>query len=230
MTGGSGASSSNRRPRLAGEERRPEPRRRLSPEERRRQLLEHGLQAFTARPYGEVTVADVAKEAGVSEALVFSYFGDKETFYRESILAGLAFASAASDPDPGLGARERFRTGLDGYVRLVERFPLAIPHVNQGGPAADPEIQAAVERARGKVVDRVVGRIGIPDPPQDLRRATRLWLTFVETSTVEWVNRRDVDRDELLEEQIVVFRSLVTRVLGLPADPRPESLGPPLIP
>jgi len=205
-------------------------RRRLTRDERRRELLEHGLRAFTTRPYSEVTVAEVAAEAGASEGLVFRYFGDKKNFYRQSILAGLAFAAEASDPDPQLGPGERFRTGLDGYVRLVELFPLAIPHVNQGGPAADPEIQAAVGEARARVADRIVGRMGIESPPAALRRVTRLWLTFVEASTVEWVNRREVEREELLEEQIAVFRVLAARVLGLPPEPSAEGAPPPFIP
>lgn len=205
-------------------------RRRLSQEDRRRELLEHGLRAFTARPYNEVKVAEIAAAAGASEGLVFRYFGDKRSFYRESIRAGLALAAEASDPDPELPPTERFLTGLDRYVAGVERFPLAIPHVIQGGPAADPEIQAEVEATYRRVTERIVARMGLDDPPAELLRAVRTWLTFVQVSTVEWIDRRDVSRDELLRGQVTVFRALAAEALGLPPEPTPPGASPPLIP
>ncbi|MDQ2621502.1 MAG: TetR/AcrR family transcriptional regulator [Actinomycetota bacterium] len=205
-------------------------RRRLSQEDRRRELLEFGLRAFTTRPYNEVKVADIAAEAGASEGLVFRYFGDKRNFYRESIRAGLALATEASDPDPVGTATERFHEGLDRYVALLENFPYAIPHVMQGGPAADPEIQAEAEQAHRQVAARIVTRMKVPDPPARLEGAVRLWLTFVQVSSAEWIREPQVDREELLLNQIAVFRGMMADVLGVPPEPTPEGGTPPLLP
>lgn len=209
---------------------RPAARRRLSQEERRGELLEHGLRAFTTRPYNEVKVAEIAADAGASEGLVFRYFGDKRSFYRESIRAGLALATEASDPDPTGTATERFREGLDAYVALLERFPYAIPHVMQGGPAADPEIQAEAEEAHQRVATRIVARMEVPDPPERLFRAVRTWLTFVQVSSAEWIRHREGDRDELLRSQIAVFRGMAADVLGVEPRPTPDGGPPPLLP
>lgn len=210
---------------------RPAPsRRRLSQEERRRELLAYGLRAFTTRPYNEVKVAEIAAEAGASEGLVFRYFGDKRSFYRESIRAGLELATEASDPDPSGTPTERFLHGLDGYVTLLERFPYAIPHVMQGGPAADPEIQTEVEQAHLRVAARIVSRMEVPDPPARLAGAVRMWLTFVQVSSAEWIRDPRFSRDELLQNQIAVFRGMMADVLGVPPEPTPEGGPPPLLP
>lgn len=175
-------------------------------------------------------VAEIAAAAGASEGLVFRYFGDKRNFYRESIRAGLALATAASDPDPSKSASERFYEGLDAYVALLEQFPYAVPHVMQGGPAADPEIQAEAERAHRAVAARIVARMEVPDPPDRLEGAVRLWLTFVQVSSAEWLRDPAITREELLQNQIAVFRGLMADVLGVTPEPSPEGAPPPLIP
>lgn len=55
------------------------PRRRMQPEDRRAQLLDHGLQVFARLGIGRASHAEIAREAGVSVATVFNYFPTRET-------------------------------------------------------------------------------------------------------------------------------------------------------
>jgi AcrR family transcriptional regulator len=205
-------------------------RRRLAPDERRRELLAQGLLAFSRRPYEEVTVAEIAEAAGASEGLVFRYFGDKRSFYVEAIRAALAMAQEASDPGPGLPPRERFEQGLRSFVDLVSRFPYAVPHVLLGGPAAEPGLREEIETAREAVAKRVIERMGVADPGPRLRWAVRAWMLFVQDSTTTWLERPEISREELLEIQIVSFRAVAANALGV--DPVPSEPGspPPLLP
>ncbi|MFN0093033.1 MAG: TetR/AcrR family transcriptional regulator [Acidimicrobiales bacterium] len=52
-------------------------RRRLTPDQRRAQIVDAAARVFARRDPGEVTFEEIAAEAGVSRALVYNYFGDK---------------------------------------------------------------------------------------------------------------------------------------------------------
>lgn len=205
-------------------------RRRLEPAERRLELLREGLRAFTTRPYEEVTVAGIAAGAGASEGLVYRYFGDKRSFYLESIRTALDLAAEASDPDPELPPRERFEQGLRGFIEAVERFPYAVPHVLQGGPAADPEVRAEVDAAIEGVAARIIERMQVEDPPELLGWAVRAWIMFVQVSTAQWLEDRAISRERLFELQIVSFRAAAAHALGIEPAPTPEEGPPPWLP
>ncbi|MBI2710086.1 MAG: TetR/AcrR family transcriptional regulator [Actinobacteria bacterium] len=59
-------------------------RKRLDPEIRRQSILDAAERVFASRPIGEVTFEEVADAAGVSRALLYNYFGD-----RQGLLAAL---------------------------------------------------------------------------------------------------------------------------------------------
>ncbi|MDX5454685.1 MAG: TetR/AcrR family transcriptional regulator, partial [Rhodococcus sp. (in: high G+C Gram-positive bacteria)] len=58
-----------------------EKRRRLPPEERKRQLVAIGLQELATRPIHALSVDRVAEIAGISRGLLFRYFPTKQDFY-----------------------------------------------------------------------------------------------------------------------------------------------------
>ena len=62
-------------------------RRRLSPEDRRSELLDLGADVFGQRPYDEVRIDEIAERAGVSRALMYHYFPDKRAFFAAVVRA-----------------------------------------------------------------------------------------------------------------------------------------------
>ena len=82
---------------------------RLAVDERRAQLLELGLRLFGTRPYDEVSIDDIAADAGVSKGLLYHYFGSKRAFYVATVqhaAAVLLEALTSVDQDlPGGGGR-----------------------------------------------------------------------------------------------------------------------------
>ena len=54
---------------------------RLDVDERRRRLLELGADLFTRFAYDELSMAKIAKEAGISKALLYHYFPSKEAYF-----------------------------------------------------------------------------------------------------------------------------------------------------
>ena len=62
----------------------PEKRRRTS-DETRKLIIEAAGKAFATRPYRDITLKDIAEEAGVSAPLIIKYFGSKEQLYEELV-------------------------------------------------------------------------------------------------------------------------------------------------
>lgn len=58
-------------------------RKRLSPEQRREEILAAAQRVFVAHDPSAVTFEEIAAEAGVSRALVYNYFGDKGSLLAE---------------------------------------------------------------------------------------------------------------------------------------------------
>ena len=102
---------------------------RMSGTDRRDQLLEIARERFAERGY-RATTAEVARAAGVSEALVIKHFGSKEDLFRAAVAAPLverleaALAEAKEREQAARGAtpREHLRNlrefGAD-WIRLV---------------------------------------------------------------------------------------------------------------
>lgn len=59
----------------------PPPRTRLSAPERRRELLEAALRVFSHGSYAGATTAEIARQAGVSEPILYRHFVSKRSLY-----------------------------------------------------------------------------------------------------------------------------------------------------
>lgn len=59
--------------------------RRMSKEERRKQILESALKVFIKKGYNGATTQEIAKAAGVSEVTLFRYFSSKQEIFMEGI-------------------------------------------------------------------------------------------------------------------------------------------------
>jgi AcrR family transcriptional regulator len=188
---------------------------RLEPAERRRLLLDAAADLFTTRPYAAVSMADVARAAGVSKPLVFRYFGDKRSLFLAALQGVVDQLRLAAEADAALPASERFRGALHGYLDVIERYPHALSSFDNGEAGRDPDVRALVDGVNEQLTEMIVARLGVDEPPARLRQAVRTWLVFVRTSTVEWLQRDELRREHLVELQIATFRAAVAEALGL---------------
>ena len=167
---------------------------------RRDRLLEVGRRHFLARPYEEVSLDDIASEAGVSHGLLFHYFSNKRGFYREALRSFLERRPVVAHLDPGLEGRDRLRAGLEEHLDLVEDQASNYRLLLHGGPGSDEEIHAMLEGFRSRGVERILAGIGVDRPTSRQRIAVRGWVGFVEGAVQEWLaGGRDLDRAELVD-------------------------------
>ena len=92
----------------------PAVRRRLSADDRRRQLVGIGLAKIVETPIQDLSLDDVAAEAGISRGLLFHYFPTKTDFYLACIAAAGRRMLRTTAPDDALLARGAGRDGRPG--------------------------------------------------------------------------------------------------------------------
>src|SRR5947199_5356848 len=93
--------------------------RRLDVDERRAQLLELGAELFTKHSYDELSMAAIAREAGISKALLYHYFPSKEEYFKATLAEAAAELAARTAPDESLPPLEQRRTSTRAYVEWV---------------------------------------------------------------------------------------------------------------
>ncbi|SEG73270.1 DNA-binding transcriptional regulator, AcrR family [Thermomonospora echinospora] len=189
--------------------RRGQGRRRLSVDERRDELIDAALRLFSTRPPDEVSIDDVAVAAGASRALVYHYFGGKYELYVAALRSAAGRLSVLLEPPTEGRPLERLRLSLSRYFDFVESHASGYSALLRGGPAdRSGEVGEIINGIRSLLLDRILHALDIPEPGPVLRITLRSWMACVETAAMDWLERRDLARDELerlLVDQIVVL-------------------------
>src|SRR5918992_389920 len=89
---------------------------RLQVDERRRQLLELGAELFARHSYDELSMARIAREAGISKALLYHYFPGKQQLFEATLQQAAAELAARTAPDPSLPPAEALAASLDAFL------------------------------------------------------------------------------------------------------------------
>ena len=170
---------------------------RLDVDERRRRLLELGGELFTRYAYDELSMARIAREAGISKALLYHYFPSKQAYFAATLEQAAAELVATVTPDPSLEPVEQLATSLDAYLTWVEANADAYAKLIQSLGSV-PEVRELVERVRRQTADRILAGISPGAAPTPaLRTAVRGWLWFMDGAVLDWIEHRDLDRVEL---------------------------------
>ena len=126
---------------------------RLPAAERRQAILEAAMRVFSQGSYAGATTAEIAREAGVTEPVLYRHFASKRDLYfaclDEAWRSLRTFAEEATAKDPGrcLGKIADGYMKKRGGLRLVDLWVQAL------NETADPAIAKAVRRQIREVHD-----------------------------------------------------------------------------
>jgi len=190
---------------------------RMDPDARRDQILRVAARLFGARPYSEVSITDIAGEAGIARGLLHHYFGSKRELYLE-VVRIVARAPLDSSPPEVRGTAEAWTTLVDSFLNAIELNPTRwMDSVNAGGPERDDEVAAILDETREILADQTLVAIGLEDRSDDpaVRAFVRAWGGFVQELTVEWVGRGRIDRERVRRAMLATLPLLVEHVLPL---------------
>lgn len=179
---------------------------RLDSDARREQLLSAGGELLGRRPYDEVSIEEIAEAAGVSKGLLYHYFPTKKDFVLAALERGQQELGELTALDPGLDAAEQLGASLDRFLDFVEEHEVAYSAIFRSRGGADPEIQAALEQGRQQRMDAVLEALAAWEAaPANTERTPALetavqgWFFFLEGAVLRWLERRDLERDQLRE-------------------------------
>jgi AcrR family transcriptional regulator len=202
-----------------------ESRRRLSPDDRRNELLALGAEVFGQRPYDEVRIDEIAERAGVSRALMYHYFPDKRAFFAAVVRAegDRLFEATNAAPDPEASLFDQVREGVLAYLRYDEEHPHGAWAAYIGMGASDPVLRGIEDVDNDRQANRIIGRImeavgGAMDSKveRDLRVTIYGWLAF----TFEMCRQRlidpSIDSAYLADACAHALLDAIGRVPGIP--------------
>ena len=138
---------------------------RMTPDDRRRQLVGIGLRKFVERPVQELSLDEVAAEAGVSRGLLFHYFPTKTDYHRAVVEAARRRVARNVSPDPGAVGEVAVRQVVERFLDQVARRRASYVALVLGqAPIARAAGDDPVETVREHVAGLVAAATGLPGP------------------------------------------------------------------
>ena len=201
-----------------------ESRRRLSPDDRRNELLALGAEVFGQRPYDEVRIDEIAERAGVSRALMYHYFPDKRAFFAAVVRAEgeRLFEATNTPPQPGLSLLEQLRAGVLAYLEYDEAHPHGAWAAYMGMGRSDPVLRGIDDvdndRQANRIIDRLNEAIGELDSKleRDLRVVVYGWLAFTFELCRQRIVDPSIDAGYVADSCAHALLDAVARIPGLP--------------
>ena len=191
--------------------------RRMDVDERRAQLLVKGAELFTSHTYDELSMNRIATEVGISKALLYHYFPSKQAFFEETLSAWAERLRVRTDPDPDLSPLEQLTSSLDAFLSMVEENSVAYRNLMQSATAV-PEIRELVEEVRRATAQRILDGLFPDGAPPKARTAVSGWLWFMDGACLNWIEHRDIEREELRDLLLGVLMGALIAA-GSPPDP-----------
>ncbi|MEU5841000.1 TetR/AcrR family transcriptional regulator [Rhodococcus sp. NPDC047139] len=188
-------------------------RRRLPPEERRRQLVAIGLQELSTRPIHALSIDRVAEIAGISRSLLFRYFPTKQDFYVAVVGAASRRLLRAANPDPQ--EQDPLRAVLRAFVSFIDRHGDNYQAFFHSGFGSDPQIAAIHDSMRDTMVERVVTALNYDD---DLLTRIRLraWWALVESLAIDRFREGMLSVDEVVDYSAALLPAVLNSPLTFP--------------
>ena len=166
------------------------PRRRLDVDERRQAILDAARASFAATAYADVSMAQVARAAESSPALIHHYFGTKAELYAAVVQSAVddlvrAQREAEAALPPGVPVRERVRATVTAYLDHIAGHPTAwaVPLTGGQEPAEAVQVRRAAREGYVAALGELLGTRGWP------RHDFALWgwFGFLDHACLRWV-------------------------------------------
>ena len=183
---------------------------RLTHADRRRQLLGIGLAKLVDKPIQDLSIDEVAAEAGISRGLLFHYFPTKRDYHLACIEAAGRRILRNTEVDPALPPREQVESMVRLFVEQIERrraFYLSLLH---GTGTADVSLVEVYDAIWDEATTRVMTALALAAPT---RAVVHAWWAYVEDQALSWsaepAGRRTRSLEELVTHSVRALDALL---------------------
>lgn len=186
-------------------------RRRLTPQQRRDELMDVGARIFAECDYEDVAMADVARRAGASRALMYHYFPTKGDFFgaiwkraHDRILAEMPLGDV-------LSVRDSLAAALAAHLSFYHANVALVMIANRSSIASDPVVRAPIAAGMRELCDRILDAGGVTGRTRHVAGAALAgWVAFVREMTVESLLQQNISQQEVAD----VCMNVVDSALG----------------
>ena len=191
---------------------------------RRERLIESAIKLFSAQPYDDVSVQDIASHADVATGLLYYHFTDKQGLYAAALelLADrlkAAVDEAVASVDSSAEPLDRLSAALRAQLRVISENPSGYREL-LGGGASQPKVRALIERER-KVRLQLIGE-SLPADVRPIPAVTATlegWLHFADGVQLAWLNDPRTPLEEIAELCVRVLIASVEAAMQLDGTP-----------
>lgn len=187
----------------------PRKRVRMDYDERRRLILDAATALFLRRPYGQVSISDIADAAGVAKGLLHHYFGSKRDLYLEVVrdVTRVALPSGpALEGGQELAALGAAIDALLGFASANRDLWLRATAVG------DDEVASILDDSREVLTEQIIAGLSLEDTPV-VRALVRGYGGLVQEVTREWLDRGRLTEAQAREVLVRTLPLLLERVL-----------------
>jgi AcrR family transcriptional regulator len=188
---------------------------RLPAEQRRQRILDGAMEVFADRGYHGASMAEIARRAGITPAVIYDHFASKAELHNllidektDEILSFVGERASLAGEDPA----QRLAAGVDAFFSYVETHPFAWRLIFRD-PPADPEIADAHGRAQQRATDGIAIMLRTGAPPgmlesSDADQRAEIFAQLLKTAqnglAAWWYEHREVPR-EVIVERVLEF-------------------------
>jgi AcrR family transcriptional regulator len=183
--------------------------RRLEVDQRRAQLLEVGTELFSKHSFEELSMAQIAREAGISKALLYHYFPSKEEFFKAALAQAATELAERTAPDESLPPVEQLRASTRAFVDWIGQRGATYAKLLEslGGV---PDLRETVTGIRDFTSTRLLdGLVPAAERTPAKRAAVRAWLWFMDGVLLDWIEHRDRDAEAVSAQLVDSLLALV---------------------
>ena len=189
---------------------------RLTPDQRRTQLIELGVSLLATRSLDELTIDVLAEEAGISRGLLYHYFGNKQDFREAVVRRAVGDLVEQTAPPEGGEPLERLLASVAAYVDYVVANYQGYVSIVRGAAGGNETLRQVYEETRAALTDRIFTEDAqgdlIGDTPAT-RLMVRGWAALTEELVLAWLDDPSaMSRDELVQALTASLPLLVDTV------------------
>lgn len=195
---------------------------RIGAVDRRERLIESAIKLFSAKPYEDVSVTDIAADADVATGLLYYHFTDKQGLYAAALelLADRLRAAVDEAVDPSAPPLDRLRVALMAQLELMAENPAGYRELLEGA-ASQAKVKAIIERERKARLELVGETLpkGVTRTPA-VMATLEGWLHFADGMQLAWLADPDIPLEEIAELCVRVLAASVEAAKQLNGKPK----------
>jgi len=183
---------------------------RLNPDERREQILSVAAGHFARDDGKPVSVSAIARDAGVTRALVYHYFPGRDSLLDAVLQRETDAVLVSTMPDPARSVRVNLEHALNAYLDHFAASGGALRDLFMRQPGAPSIVNELAAGSHVVHADRIIALAGLEDTAL-MRFAVMAWLGLVTEGARAATNMPDISRQDIIRLSLRTFEAATGR-------------------